>query len=48
MEWLIVWIIIGLIAAVVGAVFWGRRYFRHELDRVRNDRVPSRFKLHWG
>jgi uncharacterized protein YneF (UPF0154 family) len=38
MEWLIVWIIIGLIAAVVGAVFWGRRYFRHELDRVRRIR----------
>ncbi|UNK46756.1 hypothetical protein [Arthrobacter sulfonylureivorans] len=38
MEWLIVWIIIGLIAAVVGAVFWGRRYFRHELDRVRRVR----------
>ena len=38
MEWLLVWIVLGLVAAVVGAVSWGRRYFRHELDRARRIR----------
>ncbi|EMY35316.1 hypothetical protein D477_004786 [Arthrobacter crystallopoietes BAB-32] len=38
MEWIVFWIVIGVVVAVAGAVAWGRRYFRHEIDRAKRIR----------
>ena len=38
MEWIVFWIVIGVVVAVAGAAAWGRRYFRHEIDRAKRIR----------
>jgi hypothetical protein len=40
MEWIIV---PAVIAAAGAAVLWGRRYFRHELDRAKRIRRANRY-----
>jgi hypothetical protein len=42
MEWVIFWVLAGGAAAAGSAVLWGRRYFRHEIDRARRIRRANR------
>jgi hypothetical protein len=32
---ILLWIVVGVGVAAVSGVLWGRKYFRHEIDRVR-------------
>lgn len=38
MEWIVFWIVVGIVVAVAGAAMWGRKYFRHEIDRAKRIR----------
>ncbi|MGF9662626.1 hypothetical protein AAIH25_12230 [Arthrobacter crystallopoietes] len=38
MEWIVFWIVIGVVVAIAGTVMWGRRYFRHEIERAKRIR----------
>ena len=39
MEFLIV---LAVLAAIAGGVLWGRKYFRHEIDRAKRIRRANR------
>ncbi|MFB0834046.1 hypothetical protein ACX8Z9_02380 [Arthrobacter halodurans] len=42
MEWLVLWIVVGVVVAAGSAAIWGRRYFRHEIDRAKRIRRANR------
>jgi hypothetical protein len=42
MEWVVFWVVAGVVAAVSSGVLWGRRYFRHEIERARRIRRANR------
>lgn len=43
MEWIVFWIVIGVVVAVASAVMWGRRYFRHEIERAKRIRRANNY-----
>src|SRR3954451_14316851 len=38
MEWVLFWVVAGVVVAVSSGVLWGRKYFRHEIERARRIR----------
>jgi hypothetical protein len=42
MEWVLFWAVAGVVVAVSSGVLWGRKYFRHEIERARRIRRANR------
>jgi type II secretory pathway pseudopilin PulG len=43
-EFLIVLVVLGVLAVAGAGVLWGRKYFRHEIERAKRIRRANRGK----
>ncbi len=42
MEFLIVIVVLGVLAVAAAGVLWGRKYFRHEIERAKRIRRANK------